>query len=133
MRELTASGVGHERLATGVRALFLPPTTIRLWGVRYVKKNQMVRIMRNLAYILISAFCLVCFCSCSIGEGLQARIEKKRLNDEFEFSLDSIRKIASAYTYLQSLQATMAFPYKMRGNINSEDICETPYKNRVTS
>lgn len=53
--------------------------------------------MRNLAYILISAFCLVCFCSCSVGERLQAMIEKKRLNDEFEFSLDSIRKIASAY------------------------------------
>ncbi len=53
--------------------------------------------MRNLAYILISTFCLACFCSCSIGEKLQARIEKKRLNDEFEFSLDSIKKIASAY------------------------------------
>ncbi len=40
---------------------------------------------------------------------------------------------ADANTYLQSLPATMAFPYKMRGNINPEDIHETPYKNKVTT
>ena len=62
-----------------------------------MKKNQMVRVMRSLAYIFVSVFCVALFNSCAIRKNLQARIEHRRLFKEMQFSLDSIKKIASAY------------------------------------
>ncbi len=57
----------------------------------------MVSIMRSLVYIFVSVFCVVLFSSCAVRENLQARIEHRRLFKEMQFSLDSIKKIASAY------------------------------------
>lgn len=53
--------------------------------------------MRSLVYIFISVFFVVLFSSCAVRENIQAKMEHRRLLKETQFSLDSIKKIASAY------------------------------------
>ena len=82
--------------------IFLARFTIKSRVVRYMKKNQMV--MKNLVYVLISVFCLACFCSCSIKEKIHNRKEERALakeekkrKAELKLVMDSIKVLESAY------------------------------------
>ena len=62
------------------------------------------------------------------------RLPQQPQPDELVLPILRQNSNADANDYLQSLPATMALPYGMRrGNINPEDIQETPYRNKVTS
>ncbi len=52
--------------------------------------------MRNLVYIFVSLFCVVLLNSCAVCEKSHARMENKKIAEDIRFSLDSIKKIASA-------------------------------------
>ena len=102
--------------------------------MRYIKKNQMVRIMRSLVYALISAFSLVCLCSCSIKGKIhnwkEERVvlkEKKKRKAEIKFTLDSIRELASAYKDDTCIHAFAV------SNRNLEFKCVTYYPENMPS